>query len=144
MKKHRALPGHPVPCACIGAMAPTLATCRPRRKRPAARWPAWQRSGPGGKVQREAGAAAEGIVDGQAAAMGGEDAADDGEAEAGAFALAAIGAPEALDHAAAQLRRHAGAAVADMDGGLARDLDLDLGARRCVLERVLDQIAQGL
>ena len=73
----------------------------------------------GGELEAERGAFANGALDADLAGVLLHDAVGDGEAEAGAFALAflgcALGGEEGIVDAAEDFGRHAGAVVGDAD-----------------------------
>ena len=76
-----------------------------------------------------------------AAAMGFHDLRDDGEAQPGAVRGRRPAAPEALENPRAVFLGHARPVVADVDAAAGARADRDFAARRCVDDRILDQVA---
>src|SRR5262249_2666738 len=76
------------------------------------------------------------------ATMRSHDFADDGEAEAGPFLLFGRAAPEPLENVLSILWRHTAAAIGHFNPPSTVDRHGHFRSRRCVNDRVLNQISQ--
>ena len=71
-----------------------------------------------------------------------DDLHNDRQAQSGSVGPHPLAAPEALEDVRLILRRDAWTAVLDADRPLWADLDNDLALRRCMRERIFNEIAQ--
>src|SRR4029077_10984498 len=95
------------------------------------------------KAHGKSRAAVRAILDRDGAAVSLDNALDDRKPEPRAFCLTTIAAPEALKYELPLGNRNALAAIKYTDGPSLAELDFDGGARRCVFDRIFDQVADG-